>query len=1145
MRLDGLLPLLQQAPAWPRLRRQVSEDISKPLALSVPEAGKPYLLSSLVRELAAPLVVVTAQPQDAQRLADALAAWLGAPEQVWLFPAPDALPYERLPWEETTRSLRLAALGALAGQAGPGVMVASARALMAPLMSPADWQAHTTSLRRGQAVQLGVLLARWLAAGYEPAPLVEEPGYFSRRGGIVDIFPATADAPVRIELFGDEIDSLRRFDPVTQRSSEPLSEITVAPAREVLSRRLPVPLDLSGCRLEVREEFERDMERLAQGEAFANLELYAPYLAGSSLLEYGGAALCLDEPALLRQALQAAEAEAGELRGQLIERGELPTEFAASVFTAERLESALGATPRRLVLDWQNGDDDWQEAFGCPETYGGRVRQVVAEVHAAAAEGRRVVVLSDQAQRLSELAEVPVSAALTEAPPAGSVTLLKGSLAEGLLFPAAQLVVLTDMELFGWAKPRRMVRQRPVARESFLSDINPGDYVVHLEHGIGRFGGLVRMEADGEEREYAAVEYAEGDRLFVPTDQLDRLTRYIGVSDSPPAMHRLGSGDWLRIKARAKRAAEDVARDLLGLYAAREAKPGYAFGPDSQWQSELEASFPYVETPDQLRAIEEVKADMEQPRPMDRLLCGDVGYGKTEVALRAAFKAVMDGKQVAVLVPTTVLAQQHYNTFRERLQSFPTRVEMLSRFCSPKQKRAVLAGLKSGEVDICIGTHSLVQRNVEFRDLGLVVIDEEQRFGVMHKERLKQLRKEVDVLTMTATPIPRTLYMALAGVRDMSTMETPPEDRLPIRTHVAQYDDSLVRESLLRELDRGGQAYFVHNRVRSIPATAHHLEELVPEARLAVGHGQMPEDQLERVMLDFSADKYDVLVCSTIIESGLDIPNVNTIIVNQADHFGLAQLYQLRGRVGRGANRAYAYFLTARGKRLTETAEKRLRAIFEAADLGSGFRIARRDLEIRGAGNLLGVEQHGQVAAVGLDLYSRLLADAVHELRGQPVERAPEVRLDLPLAASLPPDFVADDRLRMNLYQRLAAATKQEEVDALVREMRDRFGPLPQAALNLALLLRFKLLAARGGIRSIIQQDGEVLLEAEPGVQLPRQRLGQMAGVRVGNTQVHLARSRSWLEQLSQVLEVLAAGQNAPVGPEGAIPSSAGERNLG
>ena len=554
--------------------------------------------------------------------------------------------------------------------------------------------------------------------------------------------------------------------------------------------------------------------------------------------------------------------------------------------------------------------------------------------------------------------------------------------------------------------------------------------MVHIEHGIARFAGLTHKTLDGNEREYLELRYAQGDRLFVPTDQVDRVSRYVGPGDHTPALTRLGSGDWVRAKERVRRAVGDLARDLLGLYAARQVLEGHAFPPDTAWQQELEASFPYLETPDQLEAVRQVKSDMENLRPMDRLVCGDVGYGKTEVAIRAAFKAVLDGRQTAVLVPTTVLAQQHYRTFQERLSSFPARIEMLSRFRSERDQRQVVSDLASGAVDIVIGTHRLLQKDVTFKNLGLVIIDEEQRFGVAHKERLKQMRREVDVLTLSATPIPRTLHMSLVGIRDMSTMETPPEERLPIKTYVSEFDDRLVREAIIRELERGGQVYFVHNRVHNIEQVAHRLRDLVPEAEIAVAHGQMPEELLERVMLDFVRGGIDVLVCTTIIESGLDIPNVNTIIINQADRLGLAQLYQLRGRVGRGAFRAYAYVLYDRGRVLTEPAQKRLQTIFEATELGAGFQIALKDLEIRGAGNLLGAEQSGQIGAVGFDLYVRLLAEAVERLkalqRGEkpplPATARPAVTLDLPLTAHIPHSYVPDLNLRLALYQRLASA---------------------------------------------------------------------------------------------------------------------------
>ena len=613
------------------------------------------------------------------------------------------------------------------------------------------------------------------------------------------------------------------------------------------------------------------------------------------------------------------------------------------------------------------------------------------------------------------------------------------------------------------------------------------------------------------------------------------MARYVGGGEDAPSLTRLGTQEWSRAKARARRAVRDIARELLGLYAARKVARGHAFGPDTTWQRELEDSFPYVETPDQARAIAEVKREMEQPEPMDRLLVGDVGYGKTEVALRAAFKAVMDGRQVAVLVPTTVLAQQHFTTLKERYGTFPVRVEMLSRFRSEREQRAVIADLQSGAVDVCIGTHRLVQKDVSFKNLGLVIIDEEQRFGVAHKERLKQLRTEVDVLTLTATPIPRTLHMSLAGVRDMSVIETAPEDRLPIRTYVAEYDEGMIREVILREIDRGGQVYFVHNRVQSIEFLASRLRRLVPEARFRVGHGQMPEEQLERVMVEFANGEADVLVCTTIIESGLDIPNVNTIVVNNAHRFGLAQLYQLRGRVGRGGLRAYGYFLYARDTQLTEQAEQRLRTIFEATELGAGFRIAMKDLEIRGAGNLLGAEQSGQIAAVGFDLYTRLLSEAIDLVRaardGTPPPQqdatAPESRpaLDLPVDAFLPPDYVADEAARLNLYQRLASATGVEQVGQLVEELEDRFGTLPEAAQNLFFLVDLRLEAQRAGVSQISATEGEIVVKFHGR---PPQDVGRLARevgapVRAGSNQLRFPRGRghAWLATLQKLVDRL------------------------
>jgi transcription-repair coupling factor (superfamily II helicase) len=777
------------------------------------------------------------------------------------------------------------------------------------------------------------------------------------------------------------------------------------------------------------------------------------------------------------------------------------------------------------------------------------------------------VLVSRQARRISELlsereiTSVPVGD-IIEPPPPRSLTLVQGTLAEGWVLQGAvgevmgstdgdlSLHLLTDAEVFGWARPvpRRAQRPRPVAPESFFSDVEPGSYVVHVEHGVGLFQGLVKMGLNSAEREYLLVEYAAGDKLYVPVYQADRLSRYVGVSDHAPRINRLGTAEWEQVKAKAKKAVEEIAGDLLNLYAAREVVEGYAFGSDTLWQAELEASFPYVETEAQTRALDEIKADMEQPRPMDRLVCGDVGYGKTEVALRAAFKAVMDGKQVVVLVPTTVLAQQHYQTFTERLGSFPVSVEMLSRFLTRRKQEQVVDRLSRGGVDVVIGTHRLLSEDVAFKDLGLLIIDEEQRFGVAHKERLKQMRQEVDVLTLTATPIPRTLHMSLTGVRDMSTIDTPPEERLPVRTHVGEYDETLIRQAILRELDRGGQVYFVHNRVMGIYQMAQRLRKLVPEANIAVGHGQMAERELEQVMLEYAAGNVDVLVCTSIIESGLDIPNANTLIVNRADRFGLAQLYQLRGRVGRGARRAYAYLLHPPFASLSESARQRLQTIGDATELGAGFRIAMRDLEIRGAGELLGARQHGHIAAVGFDLYTRLLAKAVQEARSQsqlagsgpsagrlvdeamayvqPLEQA--VQINLPLAAYLPEDYVQDDTLRLQLYRRLAGLTREEDADDLKVELHDRFGTLPPEAENLFFQLRLKMQALSAGGKAIVIEEGQIVIRADCLEDLDRpwlqRRLGERARVARRAVWLPLDEDDRWRTTLVAALQAIADG---------------------
>jgi transcription-repair coupling factor (superfamily II helicase) len=1155
MNLSGLLPLIQSvsglAPVLARLRTPEAA----PLVIGLPDSAKAATLANVAQGLPAPLLVLAARPDRARALAEELAVWLGDEHRVALFPERDALPYERLAPDLEAVAQRLRVLSLLVGDAAAPVVVASAQAAAQRTLAPAELAQATETLAVGAPIASGPegFLRRLALTGYRFLPLVEEAGQASRRGGIIDVFPPAAETPLRIELVGDLVESLRPFDPTSQRSVAKVDSAVVGPAREVIlpPAALDEPrrgLDFAGCSPEAAQRFQEELSTLEAGGAFAGDSFYVPFLARGTLLDFPPreAVLVCDEPSEVATALDELEAQALEVRAELEGKGELPAGLPLPHLTWRELAPRLGEARRRIDLSrWAAGEDGSPRlAFQPVPAYGGRLRNVVSEAIDGRQSGRRCVIVSQQAARLADLfAEQDVSAgpsATVEEPPApGSVSVVQGSLPGGWLVAegSQDLLLLTDTEIFGFTKQRRAAPRGGIDRGAFLAELKPGDYVVHVEHGIARLAGMARKAIEGHEREYLELHYAEGDRLFVPVDQLHRVSRYVGPGEHVPTLTRLGSQEWARTKERVRRAVAELAQELLALYAAREVLAGRAFPPDSPWQLELEASFPYVETPDQLLAIRQVKQDMEQPRPMDRLVCGDVGYGKTEVAIRAAFKAVLDGTQVAILVPTTVLAQQHFQTFSERLAAFPLRVEMLSRFRSEGEQRRVLADLEDGAVDIVIGTHRLIQKDVQFKNLGLAIIDEEQRFGVGHKERLKQMRREVDVLTLSATPIPRTLYMSLSGIRDMSTMDTPPEERLPIKTYVAEFDERLIREAILRELDRGGQVYFVHNRVQSIDSVARRLREIVPEAEIAVGHGQMPEHELEQVMLDFVRGRIDVLACTTIIESGLDIPNVNTIMINQADKLGLAQLYQLRGRVGRGAHLAYAYLLYDRKGRLTETAQRRLQTIFEATELGAGFQIALRDLEIRGAGNLLGAEQSGHMAAVGFELYCQMLAEAVERLRavkeGQPpppAREGPEVTIDLPLSAHLPESYVPDLNLRLALYQRMAQMEDVAQVEELAQELRDRFQAPPPLARNLLYVVRLRVLAMQAGVESISSEDGQIVLRLKEGRLLPAEALlGRLPeGAHVGRTQLRLERRRlgpAWPQVLQRVLEELAGAE--------------------
>jgi transcription-repair coupling factor (superfamily II helicase) len=1027
---------------------------------------------------------MTAHSERALALRDEIAAWDPDVEPL-IFSEPTPVFYERAPWgprtvrERVTVLSRLTAATRDSGLDKPYIVIAPARALITPTLPPPVFLSATRVLRTGQTAAPEQLARAWVDEGYRPESLVVEPGQFSRRGGILDVWPPADGNPTRIEFFGDQIETLRPFDPATQRTHSKIELLRITPARELLASDLARAKDLPP-----------HSEKLESSPP----EYFIPWAyPPAGLLDYLPAAgiVAAEEWNELEDAVADLEEHALLLRREAEESSALAASSPPAHLTWDDIREA---TESRLLLHLGSGGEEkiaipLGESFSPAPRFGGVLKTFVEQAHHLRQENQRVIVISRQADRLLEVwneqrpgtGTVPAPVDSPTALPAESDLLfVHGSLQEGFSF--RDLHLLTDNEIFGWIRPepRRRPSIKALPPESVYADLKPGDFVVHIEFGIGLFTGLVRREVDGLEREYLQVEFGDGGVVFVPIHQADRLTRYIGADERPPVLSRLGSQEWTAARERAQRAILDVARDMLALYARREASPGHAFPPDTPWQRELESSFPYVETEDQLRAIAEVKQDMERPRPMDRLICGDVGYGKTEVALRAAFKAVTDGVQVAVLVPTTVLAQQHYQTFSQRLAAYPVKVEMLSRFRTPAEQEKILVRLSAGDVDILIGTHRLLQRDVGFHNLGLVVIDEEQRFGVAHKEHLKKLRTEVDVLTLTATPIPRTLYLSLTGARDISTINTPPEERMPIVTHVGPYSENLVRQAVLRELERGGQVFYLHNRVETILPVREKLSALVPEARIRIGHGQMPEHELEQTMDKFVHGEVDVLLCTSIIESGLDIPNANTLIVDRADTFGLAQLYQLRGRVGRGPVRAYAYFFTDRHHRPTPEAYQRLETLAEQTELGAGYAIAMRDLEIRGTGEILGTRQSGHIAAIGFHLYTRLLSQAVRRLRAERDGVTSEMEglppsVDLPLAAALPEEYVPDRDLRLRLYRRMAEIASETDLDSLRKELEDRFGALPRAAENLLYQLRVKILAQQAGVDSVAMEGGTLV----------------------------------------------------------------------
>ena len=1157
--LTGLIGMLEQTPAYRRTAAAIASGGAH--AVVAPDAAKPLVIAALRRSLNRPMLALCPHPDDARRLLDQLEAYCGDDASLLHFAEAEVLPYERLSVEAGTMYERIRALGALhRTDSAPPLIVASVTGLLQRTLSPTVLEETAHTIRRGQRLAVEPLLAHWARMGYAIGQIVDHPGTAARRGGVVDIYGPGHDAPVRIDLWGDTVDSIRSFDANSQRSGEHLESVTVLPAGETLPvladhtriDELVRGLDFANTGASERDRIQDELADLLSGVSLDNASLYAGFILRHTLLDHlpDDIAVVVNEPAETAEAARHVEGSAEKLRLAKEERGSLPMGFPAPLADWNSVGHALDALPLRLELSRYHQSERGGAAttlpFDAAPSYHGAIESLAEAVQTR--QRGAVVIATQHSQRLRELlAEADVAAAevrTLDAPPEQPVTIAHATIAGGWTLTSEDdgeplVTLLSDAEVFG-ARKQRITRARRHAQRfqaTTVEELTPGAYVVHVDHGIGRFAGVGLRSEDGGNgqagREYLILEYAGGDRLYVPMEHLARLSPYAGGEEKPPSLTSLGGQEWTRAVSRARESTKRLAIDLLALYAKRESAEGFPHGADTPWQREMEDAFPFVETPDQRRAIDDVKDDMETARPMDRLVCGDVGYGKTEVALRAAFKAVMSGKQAALLVPTTVLAQQHYRTLAERFAPFPTRVAMLSRFLLPKEQDEVVRRLKSGEVDVVVGTHRLVQKDVDFKDLGVVIVDEEHRFGVAQKERLRELRSEVDVLTLTATPIPRTLHMAMSGIRDISTIETPPEERLPIKTYLAEHSDDLVKEALQRELDRGGQVFFLHNRVRSIHLAAASLHELVPDARILIGHGQMPEDELADIMERFADGEADVLVCTTIIESGLDIPNVNTLVIDHADRLGLAQLYQLRGRIGRRSQRAYAYLMVERGQRLTDTARRRLETIMTATELGAGFHIAMKDLEIRGAGNLLGGEQSGHIQAVGFDLYTRLLSDAVAELRAMreggapPAPQAPDPVIDLGLPASIPEDLVPHMPARMAMYQRLARAASVADVEDLPREFMERFGHrLPDELHNLLFGVRVRVLAKVAGVESVTRRQDRVTLKLQDeagGARVALERaLGH--GTTVGNQQAHIPLAQPdipWGQALLEVLERL------------------------
>jgi len=1068
------------------------------------ESQRAHMAYLIKEKTERPIIFITHNEVRARQVYEDLLFYSG--RDVYLLPSKDLVLFDI---KAQSREGLLKRVGVLkeAFTSPRACIVASCEALMFKLVPSEVFKKHIRTLKVGDTVDFDEVVRYLADAGYDRVDLVEFPGHFSVRGGIIDVFPPLHEGAFRIEFFDNEVDSIRIFDVETQRSVEKVQEILIHPAREVIAEK---PL-IESLPSKLEKEFEEYRERHGKNrEVISKLHsnikqmiekvrnLRNPDLLGKllmflyeeeseSLFEYmPSAVLIMDEMDLIEKKLKLKAEEFSRDLTELLNRGEAIPKMSGLLFTPEEL-LIRAKNHKKAFLSFfpmASGENSIRFNTKSATNYYGKINLFINDLKSMLKRGYKVVILSDTREKgesiANSLRENGITAIYTEERQPlkeGHVAVISGSVSKGFEYIDQKFMVINYEEISGIQKVRRTAIKKP--KEGYIKDfgdLDVGDYVVHVNHGIGIYMGIEKIVINGISRDYLKIKYAGEDRLYVPVEHMDMIQKYVGGDAKVPKLNRLSSTEWQKTKAKVKKKIQDVAKKLLELYAARHTIKGFAFSPDTVWQKQFEEAFPYEETEDQLKAIEEIKKDMEEPRPMDRLLCGDVGFGKTEVAFRAAFKAVMDGKQVAFLCPTTILAYQHYINAQKRFKDFPVRVEMLSRFRSKSEQAEIIRSLKNGSVDIIIGTHRLLQKDIEFKDLGLLIIDEEQRFGVMQKEQLKAMRKKVDVLSLTATPIPRTLYMSLMNIRDLSILENPPENRFPVQVYVMEFKPDVIREAILKEIARGGQVFFVYNRVEDIDKMAHFLKNLVPEARLVVAHGKMDEEELEVVMLFFLQGEYDILLYTTIIETGIDIPNVNTLIVFDADRMGLSQLYQLKGRVGRSERIAYAYFTYRSDKVLSEVAVKRLKALTEFTDLGSGIKIALRDLEIRGAGNLLGVEQHGHMEQVGYEMYMKLLEETIREMKGEKTEEEISVTIDLNVDAYIDTQFIENHDLRLDLYRKISVIGTREEMYDLIDETTDRFGDIPESTLNLIKIAYIKALAKKLSIVSVTRKEDKVLL---------------------------------------------------------------------